>query len=54
MLIFALINALLFKQSSCSESQMQQLLEESIEANICILDGAIFKTDNLVFILTLT
>ena len=31
-----------------SESQLQQMLEESIEDNTCILDGSIFKAENLV------
>jgi len=31
-----------------SESQLQQFLEESVEANACILDASLFKVENLV------
>lgn len=32
----------------CSESQLQQFLEETVEANACILDASLFKVENLV------
>jgi len=34
-----------------SESQLQQFLEESVEANACILDASLFKVENLVRVL---